>query len=260
MGSASSSAADALSFKMQRTRFIEIDVLRGVSLFLMIFLHLWWDLEYFGVLKVNRSIYQIQHVVASMFFILMGMCLVITYYKYAQRVFFRHTVFRGLYIFSLGMMLSAVTFILIPERPIYFGVLHCIGLCIILCLPFLRLRWFSIVFAILFICTGFVFGAYPMENASIMHIAVGLHPSGMYRYTIDYFPLIPWLGVALLGVAFGSVLYRDGKRQFSFPEIPHYKSMFLFSWLGKHSLLVYLLHQPLIAGFIKGFLYLSRIL
>ncbi|MEM0492488.1 MAG: heparan-alpha-glucosaminide N-acetyltransferase [Candidatus Thermoplasmatota archaeon] len=247
-------------FILKRTRFIEIDILRGVCVFLMVLLHIWWDLEYFKILKVDRGVYQLQHIVAPLFFVLMGMCLIITYSQYKRECknFYYHAIFRGLYIFALGLFLSLISFVVIPDRPIYFGVLHCIGLSIIFCLPFLRLQVYSIVFAVFFICTGFVLGSLPMREAGIIHIVVGIHPQGMYRYTVDYFPLLPWLGVALLGVAIGSMLYRNGERCFSIPDLSRYRSVFPFSWLGRHSLVVYLLHQPVIVGFIQGFLYLSR--
>jgi len=74
------------------------------------------------------------------------------------------------------------------------------------------------------------------------------------KYTIDYFPLLPWLGVCLLGIALGDIMYKDNKRRFPLPDLSKYRPSKLFSWLGQHSLAIYLLHQPVIAGVLFLFL------
>ncbi|MHA1487713.1 MAG: heparan-alpha-glucosaminide N-acetyltransferase domain-containing protein, partial [Promethearchaeota archaeon] len=64
----------------------------------------------------------------------------------------------------------------------------------------------------------------------------------------DYFPLIPWFGATLVGIVLGSILYKDNKRRFYLPDLSKYKSFTMLSWVGKHSLAIYLFHQPVIAG------------
>jgi len=39
--------------KEQNQRFIELDILRGFAILFMIILHLFWDLDYFGILPLN---------------------------------------------------------------------------------------------------------------------------------------------------------------------------------------------------------------
>ena len=59
--------------------------------------------------------------------------------------------------------------------------------------------------------------------------------------TLDYFPLLPWFGVILLGIYFGKLLYPKGKRRFNINLENKY-----LSFLGRHSLIIYLLHQPIL--------------
>ena len=101
---------------------------------------------------------------------------------------------------------------------------------------------------------------YPIQQPTFAHLIVGFHQSDISMHTIDYFPLFPWFGVALFGIAIGSILYKDGERRFSFPDLSRYKPVFAFSWLGKHSLAIYLIHQPIIVGVVEGYILLSRII
>lgn len=244
------------------TRFIELDLLRSIAIISMIFLHVLWDLDYFGILGLNRGIYRFQFLVPMMFFTLAGICLMITTRKrhtMSEHEFIKHQLYRGGGIFGLGMVLTLVTLVVMPDRPIFFGVLHCIGLSIILSIPFLKFKSYNVVFALLIIIAGFFMALYPVSNPSIAHLMVGVHQADVSRYTIDYFPLFPWFGVILFGVAIGNVLYKDGNRQFAFPDLSRFKPVSAFSWLGKHSLAIYLIHQPLIVGLVEGYLYLSHI-
>ena len=233
------------------TRFIEIDILRGTAIACMIFLHLLWDLDYFGLLPLNENIYQFNKIIPSIFFCLVGICLIITYqkkYATAPHHLIKHLFYRGLGILILGMIITAITMVFLSDRPIFFGVLHCIGLSIILSIPFLRFKQYNFVFGSIFILIGLFVNALAVHHPTIVHLILGLHPPELWRYTIDYFPILPWFGVCLFGIAIGSVLYKDGMRQFRFPNLMPNKPVSMISWLGQHSLVIYLLHQPVIAG------------
>ncbi|MEI2736218.1 MAG: heparan-alpha-glucosaminide N-acetyltransferase domain-containing protein [Rhodoblastus sp.] len=67
------------------------------------------------------------------------------------------------------------------------------------------------------------------------------------RYpAVDYFPLIPWFGVVLLGVWFGNWFYANNRRLISLPDWGNLAPIRGLRWLGRHSLPIYLVHQPLI--------------
>jgi uncharacterized membrane protein len=217
----------------------------------MIFHHVLWDLDYYGILPLNPSLYQFNQLVPTMFFLLIGICLSITFNKkqdYPNHYLEKHLVKRGLWIFGLGMAITAITMVFMPGRPILFGVLHCIGISIILCIPFLKLKTLTFFPGAIMVLLGVLMAQFSVENPTVLHLLVGLHPIGFWQYTIDYFPLFPWLGIALLGVFLGNIFYRDGVRQFRFPDLSDRRSLSLLSWMGKHSLEIYLLHQPVIAG------------
>ncbi len=234
--------------KFRKTRFIELDIFRGFAIIGMVLLHILWDLDYFGILPLNRDIYQFQFAIPTLFFILVGICLSLTSNKLDN---YKKMIRRGLWVFSLGLLITMVTFTFLPEKPILFGVLHCIGFSIMLSIPFLRFKHLNFIFASIIIVAGIIVNNYFISNPTVFHLVLGIHQADLWRHTIDYFPILPWFGVCLLGIAFGKILYDENGRKFRVPEIINHKPAKAFSWLGKHSLAIYLLHQPVIAGIIS---------
>jgi len=236
-------------------RFIEIDLLRGLAITLMIFGHLLWDLDYFNLVSMNNAVYSVlQKIVPPLFFIIVGVGLIVSKKKAElstkkdEKEYYTGLILRGLKIFNLGMILTILSMIFIPEKVVMFGVLHCIGLSIILCVPFLKYRNYNFLFGIIILFAWTLFGQLHITNPSFFHLMFGLHQMDVWRFTIDYFPLIPWFGVTLIGITIGDWLYSGDKRMFRMPDLSKYRPAKIFSWIGQHSLSIYLLHQPLIAG------------
>jgi uncharacterized membrane protein len=237
--------------KRSSQRFIELDILRGCAIIFMIILHLFWDLDYFGILPLNKNFYSLNILVPVMFFLLVGICQAVnnTKYQSTPKKMYLRTIQRGLWVLNLGMLFTLLTTVFLPDKPIMFGVLHCIGCCIILSSPFLRFKSTNVLFAIMIIVIGLSIGVFStVENPNILQLAAGFHQPNIGQHTIDYFPILPWLGVCLLGIALGNILYKENKRRFPLPDLTKYKPTKIFSWLGQHSLAIYLLHQPIIAG------------
>ncbi len=241
--------------KSTSSRFIELDFLRGLAIILMIFGHILWDLNHYKILPMNGAIYSsLQGFVPPLFFVLVGMCLIISKKKIESKntndenEFYKHLVIRGLKIFGLGMAVTIISLIVFSDKPVIFGVLHCIGLSVIISAPFLKYRNYNILFVISILFAGLIISQISFENPNVFHLIFGLHPSSIWKYTVDYFPLIPWFGITLLGIVIGDWLYCGEKRMFKMPDLSKYRPAKIFSWAGQHSLGLYLIHQPVIAG------------
>jgi uncharacterized membrane protein len=65
-------------------------------------------------------------------------------------------------------------------------------------------------------------------------------------YSVDYYPLLPWFGVVLIGVCAGNTLYPNHRRRFALPDLSRVIPLRALAFMGRHSLLIYLVHQPLI--------------
>ena len=235
-------------------RFIELDLLRGFALIIMILGHILWDLDYFNLIPMNSTIYALlQKIVPPLFFILVGMSIIAGKKKKQltpdeEKKYNEALIIRGLKIFNLGMFLTIASLLVMPQRPVFFGVLHCIGLSIVLCAFFLKYRLYNVFLAGAIFFTSLVLSNITISNPSLLHLIFGICPADIWKYTVDYFPLIPWFGFTLFGVAIGHFMYCGETRRVRIPDLSKYKPAKLFSWIGQHSLAIYLLHQPVIAG------------
>jgi uncharacterized membrane protein len=224
--------------------FVELDLIRGLAIALMVTFHLLWDLDYYGLSPLDKHIYWYAQIVPVIFFLLVGMCLTIA----AQHKTRNQLIFRGAIILGIGFIITIISQIIIPDKPVTFGVLHCIGVSMILGAFFIKRRVSVVYASIAFISFGSIIDLWHINQPNIIQLAIGLHQTDLWRYTVDYFPIFPWFGVVLFGMAIANVLYADGKRHFPFPDISKYVPVKIMSWLGKNSLTIYLAHQPVIAG------------
>lgn len=240
---------------------MEIDLLRGLAITLMIFGHILWDLDYFGLVPVNNTFYaSLQGIVPPLFFLLVGMSLIVSKKRVEfkteqdEKNYYKRLILRGIKILGLGMIITIITMIYSPERVVVFGVLHCIGLSVIISVPFLKYRNYNFLYSLIIIFAGTIIAQIHVSNPTIFHLAAGFHQLDVWRYTLDYFPLMPWFGVCLLGIVIGDWLYCSDRRMFKMPDFSQYRPAKIFSWIGRHSLGIYLMHQPVIAGVILLYL------
>lgn len=238
-------------------RLWEIDFLRGIAIILMIIFHFIYDLNHFSVIYYKLWIGPFAYassIIASVFVILVGISLTIYYNKKNQHFSIQQIrlqlVKRGVKIFSLGMLITVVSYIIIPERFVIFGILHCIGVCIILSLPFLKYTWQNLSLGSMIIIFGLYLRLFTFDFSWLLPFGF-LPPK---YFTIDYFPLLPWFGAILVGIALGNVLYPKGQRSI---HLPDHSSVGIFQkicFMGRHSLHIYFIHQPILISLI--FLYL----
>ena len=245
-------------------RLEEVDALRGVAIVMMVIYHLMWNLLFFGLvtnIALQSGFWKyFQRTTASTFIFLVGVSLVLSYNRLCQKGFDDFAIFqrflgRGLRIFGFGMVIGLIVR-LAGTGSVDFGVLHLIGFAIIAAYPFLRLIWVNIgLWAILNI-GGFFLQSMIVETKWLVWL--GFKPP-FYTY-VDYFPVIPWLGVVLLGVGVANLLYAQNQRTFSLPTVlPQFLTRVLQT-LGRRSLLIYLLHQPLLFGGLTVLLYFITML
>lgn len=234
------------------TRFWEIDFIRGIAILMMVTYHLIFDLTFFGIYSFNVSsgvLWIFARATAFIFIFLVGVSLTLSHSRtelkgkdQQKKSLFPKYLKRGVKIFSLGLLITLFTWLFIPQDFILFGVLHFIGLAIILEYPFLNKKYLNLILGIIFIMSGFILTFFTFNTP--WFIWLGLKPAVFI--TVDYFPLLPWLGVVSIGLFTGNILYRDYKRRFKLPDFSRSILTRGFSFLGRHSLLIYLIHQPII--------------
>ena len=230
------------------TRLWEIDALRGLAVVLMIFFHLMWDLQYFGLYQGNvldRPWQWFARSIGSTFIFVMGASLTLSYHRAGSAVSWVKYLRRGGQIFGWGLVITVATYFFIGNEFVVFGILHLIGLSIVLAYPFLRWpQWVSLVVGLAVIGLGIYVDT--LVVASPWLIWLGIRQAG--RSMADYYPLLPWFAPALLGVFVGRTFYEQGRRSFVLPDLSRVAPLTGLRFLGQHSLLIYLVHQPVLIG------------
>lgn len=227
-----------------KKRIWELDALRGVAIIGMLAVHLVYDLTVlFDVwtLKNPTLFHFLRDWGGVVFLVLSGICV----------TFGRRPVQRGLAVFGCGLLISAVTggmYLLgLAHRSIviYFGVLHCLGLCMLLWPVFRNSpSWLLALLGVAAVAAG-VYLTRNVRSSFAILVPFGIPCNGFS--SADYFPLLPNLGYFLLGAVLGRTLYPNQKSLFPGVE-GRFAALRFLCWCGRKSLWIYLLHQPVFAG------------
>lgn len=227
-----------------KKRIWELDVFRGICILGVIIVHFVYDMvELYGLVQWEYPplFSFIKNWGGVLFLLLSGICVTLG----------SRSVRRGLIVFVSGLLITAVTvgMYLLKMQGIgiiiYFGVLHCLGLCMILWPLFRKLPWWGLLICgIGLTALGFYLRQLPPVDAHWPMI-FGL-PWKDFASS-DYFPLLPYFGFFLLGAVLGKTLYR--KKESLLPQFNEKNFLIrFFGGCGKHSLWLYLLHQPILSG------------
>lgn len=239
---------------MKENRFQLLDTIRGVVLISMILYHATWNFVYIYGMDwkwyESKGAYVWQQSICWTFILLSGFC-----FSLGKR-----HIKSGSLVFGAGILVTLVTLIAMPQNRVVFGVLTCIGSCILI-VTFMEkiLRKIPaeaggiISFLLFWLTKGVNQGYLGWENGVRINLPqewyqnyVSTYLGFPFRtfYSTDYFSLFPWLFLFLAGFYLYGIFKKHGwiKREFMKKEIP------VFSFLGKHSLFIYLLHQPVIYG------------
>ena len=236
----------------QRLHFL--DALRGFTLINMIAFHGLWNLVYlFGIRAdwyTGTPGYLWQQWICWTFILLSGFC----------RSFSRNHLKRGMTVFGGGLLVTAATCIAMPESRIVFGVLTCIGSCMLLMIPVEKAAkkipapvGLLLSFGLFVLLRNVSDRSLGFESWVICPLPESLYRNLLTAYlgfpprsffSTDYFPLLPWFFLFLTGYFLFRFLEERKLNEtlFARGNVP------VLNWLGRHSLIVYLLHQPVLYG------------
>ena len=210
---------------------------------MMVVYHFTYDLYAFGGYEVDAVSgfwARFADATASLFLLLVGVSLAIAAARGDGG--FRPYLLRGLRVFGYGMVLTVI-FLVFGMGIVAFGILHLIGVSIILAYPFLKLRLTNLFLGVAVFAVGlYIQSGDPTGSPWLLPF--GVVPEGWMMP--DYRPLLPWFGVVLIGLFLGNVVYGKG-RPAGFPVRSPVAARPLLP-LGRNSLAIYLVHQPLLVA------------
>ena len=237
-------------------RIALLDELRGFAIALMILYHLLFNLTYlfptaFGTAWF-AAVDPFQPIIPFIFISISGVSTQLS----------RKPLKRGLILVGVSLVITLVTLFVVPDFPIYFGVIHQLAFCI---LAFTLLRPLLkkvpklvglIVSFLLFLLTysvsgGYLgFGRFTVTISALLSKSLALYPLGLSSTPLsaaDYFPVFPWFFLFLFGTYLG-VYATEGR----FPEWTKKIRVRPLGFIGRHALLIYCAHQPLLYAILYG--------
>ena len=236
-------------------RIPAIDAARGAALAAMAAYHLTWDLGYLRLTPENAALSPAgrvaAHLIAGAFLVLVGIGLVL---MNGRGVRFRPTALRLLRVGGAALLITVATFYAFPDSFIFFGILHCIAVSSVLALPFLFVPVGVTALAGALVVAAPHFVAHPALDAPALFFL------GLGRLTPqpnDYVPLFPWFGIVLLGVALARIALPRFARTRAGLWQPRSALARTAAFAGRHSLPIYLAHQPLLLGALHGLVALT---
>ena len=238
--------------KIKQNRYALLDSIRGIVLISMIVYHGAWNLVYIHGIKWNwyhtRSAYIWQQSICWTFLLLSGFC-----WSLGKR-----HLRSGLLVFGGGLLVSAVTLLAMPSNKVVFGVLTCIGSCMLLMIVLDKiLKKIPSIIGLLGNFFLFLF----TKHINRGYLGIGTEsffvlPKSLYQgyfgayigftpnnfYSTDYFSLFPWIFLFLTGYFLYHIF---NQKKWLNKETMKWNIPFC-AYMGRHSLLIYLLHQPIL--------------
>ncbi len=239
-----------------RGRIEFLDELRGLCILCMVFFHLFFDLAFIFDLKAGRALYSFfepaQPFFAALFIIICGICCRLS----------RSNIRRAFLIAAAAAAVSVVTYGLSRLNivdPIYFGILHLLAVSVLLFaaarplldkIPPIIGIILSVISAVATrdIAYGTIgFPGFKFHITLPAYFAVPLGIDSTRQAFSDYFPLFPWIFIFLSGTFIGR--YFTSGRVHDFFYKKHIPPL---GFVGRHSLIIYVLHQPVIYGLLMA--------
>lgn len=230
---------------MTKQRIWELDALRGLCILGMVVFHLIYDMtELYALVdwQMPPFLATVELLGGGVFLVLSGLCVTLG----------SRSVRRGAIVFGCGMLCTLVTGLMYKlgmagdAVVIRFGVLHCLGLCMLLWPLFKKLPLWALA-----VLAGVIVAVGCWIDWSDLYVQTSwLFPLGLITRSFqsgDFYPLLPCLGWFLLGAVLGQTLYRQ--KQTLLPKVnAKVFPLRLLQFCGRHSLWIYLAHQPVLAG------------
>lgn len=223
-----------------------IDGARAIALLAMACFHGLWDLGNVRLTPENYAATPIgKHAaegIAGSFLILVGVGLVL---MNGRGVRLRPTLMRLARIAAGALAVTVATYVVFPDSFVFFGILHCIAVASVLGLPFLFLPWpVTLVAAALVLAAPLLVQADWLDSPALWFLGLGR----ITPRTNDYVPLFPWFGLVLTGIVLGRLGLPILARSLLGRWEPSGKLGRVATFAGRHSLAVYLIHQPVLFG------------
>jgi uncharacterized membrane protein len=226
-------------------RDIRLDLARGAAVVAMVVYHLFWDLAALGFIDqaeaARPGFRHLGATIAGSFLLLSGIALHMMWRSASDPAAFRAKFLRRLAIVAgAALLVSLGTWFAMGDRFVRFGVLHCIAASSLLALPLLRApAWAAAAAGAVLLAVPWLVDLPTFAHTALLWTGLTAQVPAM----VDYVPVLPFAGMTLLGLALGPA-FAAGSGGASEPG----RARAALAWLGRWSLPIYLVHQPVLYG------------
>lgn len=229
-------------------RIVGLDLARSAALLAMVIYHFCYDLEAFGYLPPGTMVTGwgaiFARTIAASFLFLVGISL---YLSHGQGIRWGAFLRRFAQIAAAATLITLATWYVLGSRFIFFGILHSIAVSSLIGLAFLRLP----ALLTLAIAGGVALApAYLANGGFDLPWLVWTGLTTLTVHAVDFVPTFPWLAPVLAGIACAKLAARAGI--WDRPRTAPTPTQHWLSLPGRHSLVVYLIHQPIMVGILLG--------
>ncbi|MCI0503438.1 DUF1624 domain-containing protein [Candidatus Micrarchaeota archaeon] len=208
----------------------------------MVAYHILFDIDYLGIAQIGIHTLPLlifQRTIGALFLLLVGVSLTLS--ESGNKDGYRRHLRRGLALCAVALGITAATWVYPHEGFITFGIIHFIALATLIAPIFFRFGRRNVLLGLLLIAAGFFTAGLETDSPHLFWL--GITAPGYAA--LDYYPLVPWFGVVLIGLFAGETFFPGGESRLRVPESALTGSL---AWAGRHSLAIYLAHQPIIVG------------
>jgi uncharacterized membrane protein len=236
--------------RMTQSRLLALDLARTLAVVCMVIFHFTFDLAMFGLIAPDTMSqpfwYTFARMIAGSFLFLSGISL---WLAHGQAVHWRAFWLRFGKLAAAAALVTIASIWFVPGGTILFGILHAMAATALIGLLALRLPWpVTLALAAAILATAFIYRSPAFDPLWLVWTGLAETRPMMG----DYVPLIPWAAPALAGIAFARA-FRIDLWQGKVPSPMHHALTFP----GRHSLIIYLIHQPILIGLFNAWFWLT---
>ena len=246
-------------------RLWEVDVARTAAIAMMVVYHAAYDVHQLApsvdVDPFGGGWRALQVACGTSFLMVVGVSLAISNGRGRARgltgwPLYRRHLRRAGQVAAAALLVTVATRVALGDDYVRFGILHCIAAAMVIGPLLVRLGWLNVPLGVAVIVAGLALDDGPTSDLPGL-LVVGVPPPG--GAGVDWYPLLPWLGPVLFGLALGRALYPDGRRGPWGRRLPEPSLAGALGAPGRHALPIYLIHQPVLVPLVAAALALAGV-